>query len=188
MEVSEVHKNSKLMIAGVPYNVDEAEFMKPGKGRAIYRFKLRNLLDGTTLDRTYHSGEKVEEAYISTGDGQYLYKEGQHFVFMNTETFEQLLLPEAQLEDKKGFLQDGMPVTMLMLGDKLIGVTLPMFVELKVVESEIGTKTATVTPQNKAAVLETGYTIEVPVFVKEGDVIKVDTRSGNYVERVTGKK
>ncbi len=188
MEIEDIHKNAKLLIDGIPYNVDEAEFMKPGKGRAIYRLKLRNLLDGSTADRTYHSGEKVEEAHTTNLEGQYLYQEDEHYVFMNTETFEQLFIDEKLLGNKKDFLKEGMVVAMLMMDEKPIDITLPTFVELRVVESGVATKTGTITPQTKSAVLETGYTIAVPAFVKEGDIIKVDTRTGAYVERVGTKK
>ncbi len=188
MDIEDIHKNIKVLINGVPYNVDEAEFMKPGKGRAIYRLRLRNLIDGSIVDRTYHSGEKIEEAHTTSVEEQYLYREGEHYVFMNTETFEQHLIDEAQLGNKQGFLKEGMIVTTLMMGDKPIDVTLPIFVELKVIESEVTSKTGRITPETKSAVLETGYTIEVPAFVKAGDIIKVDTRTGTYVERVSTKK
>jgi elongation factor P len=188
MEIEDIHKNAKLLIDGTPYNVDETEFMKPGKGRAIYRLKLRNLLNGSTADRTYHSGEKVEEAHTTNIDGQYLYKDGEHYVFMNTETFEQLFIDEKFLANKKDFLKEGMVVSILMMDDKPIDIMPPTFVELKVVESEVATKTGRISPEMKAAVLETGYTIAVPAFVKEGDIIKVDTRTGAYVERVVTKK
>ena len=188
MDIGDIHKNVKLLIDGVPYNVDEAEFMKPGKGRAIYRLKLRNLLDGGTVDRTYHSGEKVVEAQITNQEEQYLYQEGEHYVFMNTETFEQHFIDEAQLGNKKDFLKEGTVVVMLMLEDKPIDITLPMFVELKVAESGFASRTDTISPQTKSVSLETGGTIAVPAFVKEGDIIKVDTRSGTYVERIGTKK
>lgn len=188
MDIAEVHKNTKLFVGGVPYNVDEAEFVKPGKGRAIYRLKLKNLLDGSTLDRTYHSGEKVDEASTTVIEEQYLYKEGENYVFMNTENFEQHYVAAKLLGSKKDFLKDGMVVSILMLGDQPIDITLPTFVELRVVETGISTKTATITPQMKSAVMETGLTIGVPAFVKENDIIKVDTRTGNYVERVAAKK
>ncbi len=187
MEISDIRKNIKLLIDGVPYNVDEAEFMKPGKGRAIYRLKLRNLITGSIVDRTYHSGEKVEEAQTTAEEEQYLYREGHEYVFMNTGTFEQHPIAEELLGDKKGFLKEGTVVTVLMMGDKPIDITIPMFVELKVVETEVSSKTATISPQSKAATLETGATIDVPSFVKEGDIIKVDTRTGIYVERITKK-
>jgi elongation factor P len=188
MKTEDIHKNVKLLIDSIPYNVEEVEFMKPGKGRAIYRLKLRNLVDGSTTDRTYHSGGNVEEAYATNLNGQYLYKEGEHYTFMNTETFDQLLIDEKLLGNKKNFLKEGMVVSILMINDKPIDITLPKFVELQIVESGVATKTATVTPQMKSAVLETGYTIAVPAFVKEGDIIKIDTRTGVYVERVDTKK
>lgn len=188
MDIGDVHKNTKLLIDGILYNVEEAEFVKPGKGRAIYRLKLRNLLDGSTADRTYHSGERVEEAHTTSEEEQYLYKEGENYVFMNTETFEQHFIREEQLGNKKDFLKEGTVVVMLMMGDKPIDITLPTSVELRVVQSEIATKTGTITPQMKSATLETGFTIDVPSFVKEGDIIKVDTRTGTYVERVSTKK
>jgi elongation factor P len=188
MDIEDIRKNVKLLIDGIPYNVDEAEFMKPGKGRAIYRLKLRNLLDDSVVDRTYHSGEKVEEAHTTNLEGQYLYNEGEHYIFMNTETFEQHFITEAQLGDKKNFLKEGMVIAILMMGEKPIDITLPTFVELKVIESGVATKTGTITPQTKAATLETGYTISVPAFIKEGDILKIDTRTGTYVERVGTKK
>ncbi len=187
MEIEDIHKNAKILIDGVPYNVDEAEFTKPGKGRAIYRLKLRNLMDGAVIERTYHSGEKVDEARVTFLEAQYLYQEGDHFVFMNTETFEQFFITDAQLGSKKGFLKEGMVVNMLMHGERPLDITLPTFVELKVVETGVSTKTATITPQSKTAVLETGATILVPSFVNEGDTLKVDTRTGIYVERLSKK-
>ena len=187
MDIEDVHKNVKLLIDGKPYNIDDVDFVKPGKGRAIYRLRLRNLLDGSTLDRTYHSAEKIEEAPVTTREEQFLYSEGDNYVFMNTETFEQMHVPERLLGDPAVFLKEGTVVTVLMLGDDPIDVTLPAHVELAVVGTETSSKTATITPQNKAARLETGATVGVPAFIKEGDVIKVDTRTGTYVERINKK-
>lgn len=187
MDIGEVHKNTKLLINNILYNVDDAEFVKPGKGRAIYRLKLRNLIDGSTVDRTYHSGEKVEEAHTTAEEEQYLYREGDNFVFMNSETFEQHFIPGELIGERKSFLKEGMEVILLMMGDKPIDITMPTSVELKVVKSEVPTKTFTITAQMKPATLETGATVDVPTFVKEGDIIKVDTRTGTYVERVTRK-
>ncbi len=188
MEIEDVRRNTKLLIDGIPYNVVEAEFTKPGKGRAIYRLKLQNLIDTGTLDRTFHSGEKVDEAPIATYEMQYLYREGEQYIFMNSETFEQHFIAEEQIGDKKNFLKEGTVVIVVMMNDRPIDITLPTFVELKVVRSDVTSKADTITSQNKAAVLETGYTIGVPTFVKEGDILKVDTRTGTYVERVGAKK
>ncbi len=188
MDIAGVHKNAKLLIDGVPYDVQDVDFVKPGKGRAIYRLRLRNLLDGGTIDRTYHSGEKVDVANVTTEEKQFLYKEGDHYVFMSTDTFEQSSIIEEQLGDKKYFLKEGNVVNVLLLDDKPIDVELSTFVELAVVRSNVTSRADTITAQNKAAVLETGYTIQVPTFIKEGDTIKVDTRTGTYVERVNVKK
>lgn len=187
-DIADIRKNSKLLINEIPYNVDDAEFMKPGKGRAIYRFKLRNLQDGSTFERTFHSGEKVDEVSVTSQEMQYLYNQDQHYVFMNTETFEQTLLEESILGNKKNFLKDGTLVNVLLMGEKALDVTLPNFVELKVVESAVSNKTDTVTNQAKMVVLETGVNLGVPTFIKEGDILKIDTRSGAYVERITAKK
>jgi len=188
MEISGVRRNSKLMIDGALYNVEEAEFTKPGKGRSVYRLRLKNLRDGGVIDRTYRSGEKVEEASMNTEEEQFLYKEGDQYFFMNTKTYDQHPLSADLLGIKKNFLKEGMEVVMLMMGDEPIDVTLPLTIDLKVIETEVSTKTATITPQMKSSVVETGYRVDTPSFIKVGDVIKIDTRTGNYVERVsTGK-
>lgn len=188
MDISVARKGTKLMIDNVPYNVEEAEFMKPGKGSAIYRFKLRNLADGSSMNRTYHAGEKFDPANVSTGEGQFLYREGTHFIFMSTENYEQYTIDESTLGDKSHFLKEGTIVTTLMLEDKPLDITLPNFVELKVLKSDVATRADTVSAQMKSATLETGYEIGVPTFVKEGDVIKIDTRTGTYAERIVAKK
>ena len=187
MDIADVHKNSKLLIDNVPYNVVDCDFVKPGKGRAIYKLRLKNLVDNSTLDRTYHSGEKVDEANVSAQEKQYLYKEGDHYIFMDTNTFEQTFVTEEQIGEKKSYLKEGDLVTLLMLNDRAIDVSISTFVHLKVVKTEAASRTATITAQNKGAVMESGLKIDVPAFVKEGDILKIDTRTGTYVERITGK-
>jgi len=188
MEISGVHRNTKLIIDGSLYSVEEAEFTKPGKGRSVYRLRLKNLRDGRIIDRTYRSGEDVEEARLDTQSEQYLYHEGDQYFFMDIKTYDQHAVSEELLGIKKNFLKEGMEVVMLMMGDEPIDVQLPITIDLKVIETEVSTKTATITPQNKASVLETGYRVGTPSFIKVGDIIKIDTRTGNYLERVsTGK-
>jgi len=187
MEIENVHKNSKLLIDGNPYNVVDAEFVKPGKGRAIYRLRLLNMRNNTTLDRTYHSGEKVDEVSVTTHEEQFLYQEHDQYVFMNSENFEQRYVPTQIIGDKKYYLKEGTTFTLMMMGDDILDVTPPTFIELKVVESATAGKTDTITNQGKTVVMETGLAIDVPIFVKEGDVIKVDTRTNRYVERVNKK-
>jgi elongation factor P len=187
MDIEEVHKNSKLLINKIPYNVDNAEFVKPGKGCAIYRMRLKNLMDGRVLDVTYRSGDKVDEARITGEDMQYLYKESDNYVFMNTQTFEQHFITADQVGDKAQFLKEGMLVNVQLLDDIPLEITIHTFVELAVVETSASIKTATVTAQLKSAKLETGANVDVPSFIKEGDIIKIDTRTGAYVERINKK-
>jgi len=187
IEISEVTRNTKILIDGVPFAVEDVNFVKPGKGRAIYRIKMRNLLDGVPREITYHSGDKVEEVSIVAHDMQYLYEEGDHFVFMDTESYDQHSVNKDLLGNKAQFVKESMVVSAIMMGSRVIGVDLPKFVELKVVESAVSTRTDTVTAQMKVVKLETGATVNVPTFVKEGDILKIDTRTGTYVERVTKK-
>jgi elongation factor P len=188
MEISDVKKNTKILIEGALYNVDDAEFTKPGKGRSVYRLRLRNLRDGGVTDRTYRSGDKVDEAHLNTEEEQYLYHEGEQYFFMNKSNFDQHSISEDLLGIKKNFLKEGMDVITLMMGDEPIDIQLPITIELKVIETEVSTKTATITPQMKNSVVETGYKVGTPNFIKVGDIIRLDTRTGNYLERVsTGK-
>ncbi len=187
MDIENVRRNTKVLFNGIPCNVDEVDFMKPGKGRAVYRLKLRNIRADTINEVTYHSGDEVEGIEISSMGRQYLYQDGKNYVFMNSETFEQHAIPEERLGDKQRFLKEGTIVSVQMMGDEPIAVNIPNFVELKVVQSTVSTKTDSLVAQNKTVTLETGATIGVPTFVKEGDIIKVDTRTGIYVERVAKK-
>jgi elongation factor P len=184
VEIGEITKGTKVLIDGVPYSVDEYSFVKPGKGRAIYRLRIRNMYDNTSLDKTYHSGDKLEEASISATEAQYLYAEADHYVFMDNKTFEQYFISKDQMAERIHFLKPGFVVNILLLQDRPIDVTIPKFVELVVKEAQAASKADTVTSQNKIVVMETGVSLGVPTFVKEGDIIKVDTRTGTYVERV----
>jgi elongation factor P len=187
-EISSVKKNTKIVIDGALYNVIDAEFTKPGKGRSVYRLRLEDMRGGGVIDRTYRSGEKVDTASLTTEEEQYLYREGDQFIFMNSKNYEQHGISEKLLGIKKNFLKEGQQVIVLMFGDEAIDINLPLNIEMKVIETETTTKTATITPQMKASVIETGYRVDTPSFIKVGDVIKIDTRSGNYIERVsTGK-
>jgi len=187
VNIEEVTRNTKLLIDNTPFSVETVEFVKPGKGRAIYKFRLRNLFSGNVLDTTYHSGEKVEETAVTVHEMQFLFKEGDNYVFMDNSNFEQMPMTSAQVGNQGGFLKEGTPVIIMMWNERPIDLQLPKTVELKIVSVSASLKGATITAQMKEAVLETGMTVGVPSFVKEGDVIKVDTRSGNYLERVGAK-
>jgi elongation factor P len=187
VNIEEVTRNTKILIDNTPFSVETVEFVKPGKGRAIYKFRLRNLFSGNVLDTTYHSGEKVEETTVTIHEMQYLFKEGDNYVFMDNSSFEQMPMTQAQVGDKGGFLKEGTPVVVMMWNERPIDLQLPKIVELKVLETSASLKGATITAQMKEGKLETGMTVGVPSFIKEGDIIRVDTRSGNYIERVGSK-
>jgi elongation factor P len=187
VNVEEVTKNTKVLIDRTPFSVETVEFVKPGKGRAIYKFRLRNLFSGNVLDITMHSGEKVEETTVTMHEMQYLFKENDNYIFMDSSSFEQMPMTKEQLSDRGGYLKEGTPVVVMMCEDRPIDIQLPKVVELKVIETGASLKGSTVTAQNKEGKLETGITVGVPSFIKEGDTIKVDTRSGTYIERVGPK-
>jgi elongation factor P len=187
VNIEEVTKNTKLLIDRTPFSVETVEFVKPGKGRAIYKFRLRNLFSGNVLDITYHSGDKVEETSITMHEMQYLFQENDSFIFMDSSSFEQTPLTKEQVGEKGGFLKEGTPVVIMMWEGRPIDIQMPKTVELKVLETEASLKGATITAQMKEGKLETGVKIGVPAFIKEGDIIKVDTRSGTYIERVGSK-
>lgn len=183
-DTSDLRKNLKIVIDGAPYTVVESQFVKPGKGQAFTRTKLKNLITGAVLERTFKSGEKLEKADMEERQMQYLYPEGDQYVFMDTGTYEQLSFSGEQLGDTPAYLQDGMMVDVLFWSDRPIGVTPPMFVELEVVDTEPGFKGDTSSNVMKPATVSSGKIVQVPLFVNQGDVLKIDTRTGEYVERV----
>lgn len=183
-DTSDIRKNLKIVLDGQPYTVIDHQFVKPGKGQAFTRTKLKNMVTGAVLEKTFKSGEKLEKADIEERQMQYLYPDGDQFVFMDTSTYAQLHLGRDILEDTPDYLQDGMMVDVLFFQDRPIGVTPPTFVELEVTETEPGFKGDTSSNITKPATVETGKLVHVPLFVEKGDVLKIDTRTGEYVERV----
>lgn len=181
---SNLRKGLKLEIDGEPYIVVQFEFVKPGKGQALYKCRLKNMITGSQFDRTYRSGEKFNEANLEETEMEYLYFDGEHYCFMNTSTYEQELLSESQVADSKNFLKENTVCNVLMFDRKPIGITLPFFIELKIIKADPWAKGDTASGDSKPATLETGYEIQVPPFVDEGEVVRIDTRTGNYVERV----
>ena len=184
-KTSDFKKGLKVQIDGEPYLMTEMNFVKPGKGNALYKCKLRNLLRGTMLDRTYKGGDELEAADIMEISTQFLYKQGETYVFMNDETFEQYELTAEQVDDSWKYLKDGMKCDILLFNNNPITLTPPAHVELLVTQCEPGAKGDTATNVTKPATTETGAEFTVPGFIKEGNVIKVDTRTGEYVERVS---
>lgn len=173
-----------IELDGQVYEVIDFQHVKPGKGAAFVRSKLKNLQTGATIEKTFRAGEKVNRAHLDKREMQYLYRAGDTLTFMDTETFEQISFTEEQLGETIKFLKENMVIQVLFHKGNTIGIELPNFVELAVVETDPGVKGDTVSGATKRAKLETGAQIQVPLFVEEGDVIKVDTRTGEYIERV----
>jgi elongation factor P len=186
-DTSDLRKNLKIVIDGAPYTVVESQFVKPGKGQAFTRTKLKNMITGSVLERTFKSGERLEKADMEERQMQYLYPEGDQFVFMDTGTYNQINFSRDQLGDAADYLLDGMMVDVLFWSERPIGVTPPIFVELEVVETEPGFKGDTSSNVQKPATVSSGKIVQVPLFVNQGDVLKIDTRTGEYVERVAKK-
>lgn len=173
-----------ILLGGEIYSIISFQHVKPGKGGAFVRTKLKNLKKGNLLDKTFRAGEKVEQAFIEEKKMQFLYRHAGSYHFMNQESFEELELHEKSLGDKVMFLKENMVLSIAVYDGKILGINLPNFVELEVKHTEPGLRADTVKSTNKAAILETGAEISVPLFVNTGDKIKIDTRSGQYVSRV----
>jgi elongation factor P len=165
------------------YQVVEFQHVKPGKGGAFVRTTLRNVRNGAQLEKTFRAGEKVEQAMIDKREMQYLYNDGTDYVFMDTESYEQLNVAPASLGSAADYLLESANAILQMYGDEIVGVELPASVELTVTETEPGVQGDRVSGARKPATLETGKTIQVPLFVNVGDKLKVDTRSGDYITR-----
>jgi len=181
---SDLKKGLKLMIDGEPHTITQFDFTKPGKGQALYKCKLRNMITGSQFDRTYRSGESFDPAPLEERDMQYLYQDESGYVFMDQKSFEQVSLDEETLGDDHYFLIDNMEVKVLMFGERGIGITLPNFVNLEVTQADPWVKGDTAAGNNKPATVSSGYSLQVPSFVESGDVIQIDTRTGAYVTRV----
>ncbi len=182
--VSDLKKGVKFIKDGEPHTVVEFQFVKPGKGQGLYKCKLRNMITGSQFDITYRSGDSFPDADVTERKMQFLYPEDERFCFMDNETYEQIYVEAANLGDDALLLSDNMNVDVLLWDERPIGVTLPNFVELQITECEPGVKGDTATGATKLATLSTGYTVNVPLFVEQEEWIKIDTRTGSYVERV----
>jgi len=183
-DTSEFRKGLKIEMEGKPYEIIDFLHVKPGKGGAFVRTKLRNMLNGRVVDRTFRSGEKVDTPDLQERQMQYLYKEVDNYCLMDNETYEQIYLPEDQIGESTLFMVENETVNVVFFNEKPIGIELPIFVELSVTHTEPGVKGDTASKVTKPATLETGAVMPVPIFINVGDRIKVDTRTGSYVERV----
>ena len=186
LTASDLRKGARLKIDGDPYIITEFNFVKPGKGQALYRCKLKNMITGSQFERSFRSVDTFESADLREKKMQYLYQEGDKYCFMDNETYEQVYLTEDQVDEAKNFMTDNIEVEILLFEDNPIGISLPNFVELVVTEAEPWAKGDTAAGSTKPVKVQTGYTILVPTFVTEGEKIRIDTRTGEYLTRVKG--
>ena len=181
---SDLRKGLKIQIEKEPYVISDFQFSKPGKGQSLYRCKLRNMITGVIIDRTYRSVDTFEPANLEERKMQYLYNQGDEFYFMDVENYEQTSLNADQVGDAKHYLIDNIEADVLFFDDGPIGITLPNFVDLLVTEADPWVKGDSVSGDSKPVTLETGYSLRVPPFIEEGTKITIDTRTGEYVTRV----
>jgi elongation factor P len=182
---SEFRKGLKIEMNGEPFIIVEFLHVKPGKGGAFVRTKLKSLLTGSILEHTFRSGERVKSPDIEEKEVQYLYRDGDNYYFMDKESYWQFELNENQLGDSKDYLQENVTLIVLFHNNNPVGVQLPTFVELRIDRTEPGVRGDTASGGTKPARLESGAVVQVPLFLEEGDIIKIDTRTGEYIERVT---
>ena len=184
VDTSRFKNGLKVEIDGNPFVMIYFQHVKPGKGGAFVRTKLKNLLTGKVIDRTFRSGEKLEEADIEERKMQYLYPDGDSLVFMDNQTYDQLPFSLEVVGDNKAFLKENTDVEVLFWRGNPVNIELPQFIEAVITKSDPGVKGDTSSSVTKPATLETGATIQVPLFIKEGETVRVDTRTGEYSERV----
>lgn len=180
---TDFRKGLKIEIDGTPFEIIEFQHFKPGKGGAMVRTKLRNILNGRVLDNTFRSGEKVERPNLESRDMQFLYHEGEQLVFMDMTTYDQMHMPAEATDGKASYLKDGQECRVLLYNEKPLDIEIPASLVLEVTETEPGAKGDTVSNVTKPATLETGVVIQVPIFVNIGDRVKVDTRTNGYLGR-----
>ncbi len=184
LPVEKHKKGSKVLVNNEPYEIVEYNFVKPGKGQALYKCRMRNMIKGGMLDKTFRSGDSLEEANVSRNDGTYSYRDGDSYYFLDSESFEQYALPATQVEDDMRFLMEGSELQLLFFNGQLISITPPQQVIMTVTYTEPAAKGDTATNVTKTAQLECGTEVQVPAFIKEGDRVKIDVESASYLERV----
>jgi elongation factor P len=184
IDANELRKGTTFILDGVLYQVLEYQHYKPGRGNAIIRTKIRNLRTGAIIPRNFLDGHRFEEAPVERLTAQYLYNDGDAFYFMDTQTYDQMMMRSELVGDRAGLLKDGMEVTLTVLETEILDLELPMNVEMEVIESEMAVVGDTATGASKTVTLETGLQVQVPLFIKVGDIIRVDTRNLSYVTRV----
>ncbi|MDD2620276.1 MAG: elongation factor P [Syntrophomonadaceae bacterium] len=183
ISVNDFKTGATIELDGQAFQVVEFQHVKPGKGAAFVRAKLRNVKSGGVVEKTFRGGEKVPKAHLDRREMQYLYNDGESFVFMDTQNYEQINVSEAAMGDNAKWLLENMNINVLFFQENIIGIEIPNFVEMKVVDTEPGVKGDTATGATKNAFLETGAVVQVPLFINTGDRLRIDTRTGEYMER-----
>ncbi len=184
ISTSQFKNGITIELDGTLFTIIDFQHVKPGKGGAFVRTKLRNVKTGAVIDRTFRAGEKVEQAILDRRQMQYLYNDSDHYYFMDTKTFDQLLLSIDQIGEATNYIKEGMLVDITTYENNPIGIELPISVELEVTQTDPGVKGDTATGGTKPATLETELVVQVPLFVQIGDILKIDTRTGTYITRV----
>ena len=184
VDTSQFRNGLKVILDGQPFVITFFQHVKPGKGGAFVRTKVKNLLNGKVLDRNFRSGERLDEADIEEKRMQYLYLDGESLIFMDQESFDQIPFSAEIVGDARKFLKENMEVEALFWNGKPVNVELPTFVVLRVARCDPGLKGDTASGATKPATLETGAVVNVPLFIKEGETLRIDTRTGEYVERI----
>lgn len=182
---SDLRKGLKIELDGTPFEITEFQFVKPGKGMAMYKCRIRNMINGSTQDRTFREVEKIGKPDIHSRELVYTYKSGDSFVFSDPDTYEEVEIDASAIGDKKWFLIEEMHVSILFFNGKPIDFDFPVFIEKEIIETEPGFRGDTANNVTKPATLDNGYVIQVPIFINPGDVIRVDTRTGKYGDRVS---
>jgi elongation factor P len=185
INASDLRKGLKILWEGIPYEITDFQFVKPGKGMAMYKCRLRNMLAGNTLDKTFREVDKMDKPDLMDRELAFSYANGEHFVFSDPETYEEVDISAEVLGRNRFLLTDNMHVNILFFNGKAVEVTLPVFVEKQIVETEPGFKGDTATNTYKPAKIDSGYEIQVPLFINQGDWVRIDTRTGEYSDRVS---
>jgi len=184
-DTTDFRKNLKIEMDGDPWVIVSAQHVKPGKGVAIVKTRMKNLITGRVLERNFRSGDKVAKPNLADREMQFLYTDGDMWVFMDNNNYEQVHLPHEAVEEALPYLTDNLQVQILFYDGKAISIEVPTFVELQITQSDPGVKGDTAQGATKPATLQTGAVIQVPLFVEEGEIVRVDTRSGTFHERVS---
>ncbi|MEM7409111.1 MAG: elongation factor P [Myxococcota bacterium] len=184
VDTSQFRNGLKVEIDGEPFVMTYFQHVKPGKGGAFVRTKIKNLRTGRVLEKTFRSGEKLDEADVEDKKMQYLYQDGESLIFMDQETYDQIPFTLEQIGDARKYLKENLDVDVVFWRNKPINIELPAFIQAVITQCDPGLKGDTASGATKPATLETGAVVQVPLFIKEGETIRVDTRSGEYVERV----